>query len=73
MNHESGISFPDAGKIADAYGIKFYKIDNLATIGEVLEQFLRGDGIRFLYSGYGVQRSATPAGSSVYSHRLPDI
>ena len=44
VNHESGISFPDAGKIADAYGIKFYKIDNLATIGEVLEQFLRGDG-----------------------------
>ncbi len=44
VSHESGISFPDAGKIADAYGIKFYKIDRLATMGEVLAQFLEGEG-----------------------------
>lgn len=32
----SGLSFPDAGSIAAAYGLKFFRIDNLADLTTVL-------------------------------------
>lgn len=44
VNAESGISFPDAHKIADAYGIRFYRIDDHSAIERVLGDFLDGEG-----------------------------
>lgn len=39
----SGVSFPDLGKIADAYGIKYYKMDKIADMHEQLEAILGDD------------------------------
>ena len=43
VNSDNGISFPNAKKISDAYGIKFFKIDSIASLKNVLPQFLLGE------------------------------
>lgn len=37
---ESGISFPDAEKISNAYGIKYVKIQNINDIDNILNEFI---------------------------------
>ena len=44
IDSESGIGFPDFKKLADAFGLPYYKIDREAGAGEVLEQVLNSDG-----------------------------
>ena len=44
IDSESGIGFPDFKKLADAFGLPYYKIDCEAGAGEVLEQVLNSDG-----------------------------
>ncbi len=43
----NGISFPDMEKIADAYGIPYYKINNIDAVHTVLQQFLSCEGPSF--------------------------
>ncbi|MFA5149950.1 MAG: thiamine pyrophosphate-binding protein [Candidatus Omnitrophota bacterium] len=43
-NKESGISFPDNSKLADLYGLKFYRIDSTAKMGEVIKGVLAYPG-----------------------------
>jgi acetolactate synthase-1/2/3 large subunit len=43
VNGESGISFPSAEKIANAYGIKYVMIDSLDTIDNNIISALEGD------------------------------
>lgn len=40
----SGVSFPDLGKIADAYGIAFFRIATVADIGKLLPDILAFSG-----------------------------
>lgn len=40
----SGVSFPDTGKIADAYGIKFFRVNTSSELGNVLKEVLAYDG-----------------------------
>ncbi len=40
----SGVSFPNTGKIADAYGIKFFRVNKSSELGHVLEEVLAYDG-----------------------------
>lgn len=40
----SGVSFPDTGKIADAYGIKFFRVNTSRELGHVLKEVLDFDG-----------------------------
>jgi acetolactate synthase-1/2/3 large subunit len=40
----SGVSFPDTGKIAAAYGIKFFKVNESSELPAVLDQVLAYDG-----------------------------
>lgn len=40
IDSDSGISFPDFGKLADAFGIKYYIIDDESKCNEVLRQTL---------------------------------
>ena len=40
----SGVSFPELEKIANAYGLKYFKISNNSEIDDVLEQVLSYDG-----------------------------
>lgn len=39
-DNTSGVSFPELSKIADAYGIKYYKINKLSDIHEQLEAIM---------------------------------
>jgi len=43
-NQQSGISFPSAQKIADAYNIPYYKIDKIKSMDSVLESVLSSNG-----------------------------
>lgn len=43
VNADSGISFPSAEKIAQAYGIRYVLIDNINTMKEQLKEAVNGD------------------------------
>lgn len=45
VNEESGISFPDIGKIAAAYGIPFYRVDNIDEASTIIEKTLETEGL----------------------------
>lgn len=44
VDSDSGISFPSAEKIANAYGIKYVRLDSLKTIDKNIEDAIQGDG-----------------------------
>lgn len=44
VDSRTGISFPDFGKLADAFGLKYFALNNEDNCGEVLEEFLNCDG-----------------------------
>lgn len=44
VDSRTGISFPDFGKLADAFGLKYFELNNEDNCGEVLEEFLKCDG-----------------------------
>ena len=41
---KSGLSFPDFGKLAGAFGIPYYLIDNKASASEIIRSALISDG-----------------------------
>lgn len=41
---ESGLSFPDFGKLADAFGIPYYLIDDKTSASEIIRSVLVSDG-----------------------------
>ncbi|MDM8554379.1 thiamine pyrophosphate-binding protein [Desulfococcaceae bacterium HSG7] len=43
-NKESGISFPDNSKLADLYGLKYYKISSTAEMRQVIDKVLSYTG-----------------------------
>ena len=43
-NKDSGVSFPSYEKIADVYGLPYFKINNNQEIDKVLPEFLNSDG-----------------------------
>lgn len=44
IDSESGVGFPDFGKLADAFGIRYFKIDKEAFADSVLEEVLNCNG-----------------------------
>lgn len=44
IDSESGIGFPDFGKLADAFGIKYFRIDRETGADEILEEVLNCEG-----------------------------
>lgn len=44
IDSSSGVGFPDFEKLADAFGIKYFKIDSETTADDVLEQVLNYEG-----------------------------
>ncbi len=44
IDGDSGICFPDFGKLADAFGLPYYRTDSERTASEVLDEFLSSDG-----------------------------
>jgi acetolactate synthase-1/2/3 large subunit len=43
-NEASGVSFPDNAKIADVYGLKYYRVDSAETMGSTIKQVLACPG-----------------------------
>lgn len=41
---DNGVSFPDAGKIATAYGFKFFRSESLTDMNDVIKNALEADG-----------------------------
>lgn len=44
IDGESGICFPDFGKLADAFGLPYFKLDSEQNCDEILEQLLNFEG-----------------------------
>lgn len=44
LDSESGICFPDFGKLSEAFGLPYYKTDSEAGVSYVLDEFLNSDG-----------------------------
>ena len=44
VDGETGLSFPDFGKLADAFGLKYFRLDSERNCGEVLEKVLDCEG-----------------------------
>lgn len=44
IDSDSGVGFPDFGKLADAFGVKYFRLDSEEDCGDVLEQALNCDG-----------------------------
>ena len=44
IDSQSGVGFPDFGKLADAFGLKYFRIDKEDTSDEILEAVLNCDG-----------------------------
>ena len=44
INAASGISFPDAGKLSKAYGLKYFKIDRNTEVHKTLDRVLKMKG-----------------------------
>lgn len=44
IDSESGIGFPDFEKLADSFGIRYFRIENESACGGVLETMLESDG-----------------------------
>ena len=44
IDSDSGVGFPDFEKLADAFGIKYYKLDSELTAKDVIKQVIESDG-----------------------------
>ena len=65
----NGLSFPDIGRIAGAYGIKFYRIDSLDDADGVIDEFLSSEGAALCEIVVDVRQNFEP---KLASKRLPD-
>ncbi|MBQ9479200.1 MAG: thiamine pyrophosphate-binding protein, partial [Selenomonadaceae bacterium] len=65
----NGLSFPDIEKIAAAYGITFFRIDDLNRADELIDQFLSTEGAALCEIVVDVKQNFEP---KLSSKRLPD-
>ena len=65
----NGLSFPDIERIANAYGIKFYRIDDLNRADELIEEFLSTEGAALCELVVDVKQEFEP---KLSSKKLPD-
>ena len=69
IDSESGICFPDFGKLADAFGIPYFSLSREDECDDVLEQFLNADGPVMLEAVVDETQNFEPKSSSKV---LPD-
>ena len=65
----SDSSCPDIGKIAGAYGLKFFRIDDLSKAEEIAKEFLNSDGAAICEIVVDIAQNFEP---KLASKRLPD-
>ena len=65
----NGLSFPDIGKIAKAYGINFFRIDDLSNADKVSKEFLASNGAALCEVVVDTAQNFEP---KLSSKRLPD-
>lgn len=44
VSKENGISFPECQKLAQCYGVPYFKIDNIESAGEIINKVINSDG-----------------------------
>lgn len=69
VNRDSGVGIPDTEKIAYAYGIKYYKLDNINNLKNVVSEFLNGGNAAILEVMLDVNQNFEP---KLSSRVLPD-
>ncbi len=69
VSGDNGVSFPDAGKIANAYGIKFFKVDKIEGMQETIKEFLNSEGVCMLEAVVDKEQFFAP---KLSSKMLPD-
>ena len=65
----NGLSFPDIGKISNAYGIKFFRIDDLNQAEFISKEFLQAEGAALCEIVVDTAQKFEP---KLSSKRLPD-
>ena len=69
IDSESGLSFPDFEKLADAFGLKYYKLDNETECEMRIQEFLNCEGPCILETVVDPNQNFAPKSSSKV---LPD-
>jgi acetolactate synthase-1/2/3 large subunit len=69
VSADNGVSFPDAGKIANAYNIKFIKIESITNIKENIQKALNTDGAVIIEVVIDPEQYFEP---KLSARRLPD-
>lgn len=69
VSADSGVSFPSTEKIAGAYGIPYYRIDNLITMDAIIFEVLAHEGFAICEVVADPEQNFQPKTSS---KRLPD-
>lgn len=64
VNYQSGVGIPDISKIAYAYDIKYFKLDNIDNLNKVANEFLNGDNVAILEVMLDVNQNFEPKLSS---------
>ena len=66
---DSGLSFPDFGRLAGAFGIPFRRVDHLDGMAEAIRQTLEGDGPQMCEVVLDLAQAFAP---KLASKKLPD-
>lgn len=69
IDPESGVSFPDFGKLAEAFGLKYFRLDSEENCGQVLKEALGSDGPCICEAVVDPEQNFAPKSSSKV---LPD-
>ncbi len=69
IDNESGICFPDFGKLSEAFGIPYYRLDSETEAGEVLDKALTSKGPCVIEAVVDPSQNFEPKSSS---KMLPD-
>jgi acetolactate synthase-1/2/3 large subunit len=69
IDNESGICFPDFGKLSEAFGIPYYRLDSEMEAGEVLDKALTSQGPCVIEAVVDPSQNFEPKSSS---KMLPD-
>ena len=64
VSSDNGISFPDAEKISNAYGIPFYRIDNIDKAAETVKSVIDREGPVFCEVVLDIEQNFEPKLSS---------
>ena len=69
VSADNGISFPDLSKLIPAYGMDYYRVDNIDDVDKIVSDFLASDGPAVLEAIVNPNQNFEP---KLSSKQLPD-